>query len=250
MTSDPHDWSVVTAARLRATGLGCLAAVRHRPEVRVTVGTDGFAWVQWPAGPLADEIVSALRLAAGVEFYGRHAGDWRRFGSRLPSGVTTPKDAGRLLAEVLIPAAVVPVLPIVGAIQRLGIEIVRDDVPRPATALRCTLREFAAWADTATTRQLAGIRAAISGGEVLVLGTLPTIAFAQRYWGDAVYLPLGLKLRPALNAASVRELLQAAADDLIFWHGDGVEVVPQAAFEPVARAGVRLACETGSRALP
>ena len=250
MTVDPHDWSVVTAARLPATGLGCLAAVRHRQEVRVTVGTDGFAWVQWPAGPLADEVVAALRPAAGVEFYGRHAGDWRRFGSRLPSGMTPPKDAGRLLAEVLTPAAVVPVLPTVGAIQRLGIEIARDDVPRPATALRCSLRELATLADTATTRQLAGVRAAISGGEVLVLGTLPPIAAAQRYWGGAVYLPLGFTLRPALSAASVRELLQAAADDLIFWHADGVEVVPQAAFEPVARAGVRLACETATGTFP
>lgn len=250
MTVDPHDWSVVTAARLPASGLNCLAAVRHRQEVRVTVGTDGFAWVQWPAGPLADEVVCALRPAAGVEFYGRHAGHWQRFGSRLPSGMTPPADAGRLLAEVLTPVAVVPVLPTDGVIQRLGIELIRDDVPRPATALRCPVREFAAWADLATTRQLTGVRAATSGGEVLVLGTLPLVASAQRYWGDGVHLPLGFTLRPALPAPSVRELLQAAADDLIFWHADGVEVVPQAAFEPVSRAGVRLACETASRALP
>ncbi len=246
MTPDPHDWSVVTAARLPASGLGCLAAVRHRQEVRVTVGADGFAWVQWPAGPLADEVVSALRPAAGVEFYGRHGGDWRRFGSRLPSGVTPPTDAGRVLAEVLTPVAVVPVLPTVGTIQRLGIELARDDVPRPATALRCTLRALAAWADFATTRQITGVRAAASAGEVLSLGTLPPIPSAQRYWGDGVHLPLGFTLRPALTAASVREVLQAAADDLIFWHADGVEVVPQAAFETVTRAGVRLAAEVGA----
>ena len=249
MTVDPHDWSVVTAARLPASGLNCLAAVRHRQEVRVTVGADGFAWVQWPAGPLADEVVSAMRPAAGVEFYGRHAGSWRRHGSRLPSGVTPPTDAGRVLAEVLTPVPVVPVLPTVGTIQRLGIELVRDDVPRPATAVRCTLRVFAGWADTATTRQLAGVRAAISGGEVLALGTLPPIASAQRYWGDGVYLPLGFTLRPVLTAASVREVLQASVDDRIFWHADGVEVVPQPAFEPVSRAGVRLACETASGAV-
>ena len=250
MTVDPHDWSVVTAARLPATGLNCLAAVRHRQEVRVTVSADGFAWVQWPAGPLADEVVSALRPAAGVEFYGRHADQWRRFGSRLPSKVMPPADAGRLLAEVLTPVPVIPLLPSLGAIQRLGIELVRNNEPRPATALRCTLYEFAAWADAATTRQIVGVRAATSGGEVIVLGTLPPIALARRYWGDGVRLPLGFTLRPALTAPSVREVLQAAADDLIFWHADGVEVVPQAAFEPVSRAGVRLACETASGAFP
>ena len=246
MTLHPHDWSVVTAARLPAADLGCLAAGRPRQAVRVTVGADGFAWVQWPAGPLADEVVSALRPAAGVEFYGRHAGNWRRFGSRLPSGVTPPTDAGRVLAEVLTPVAVVPVLPTVRTIQRRGIELVRDDVPRPATALRCTLSEFAAWADFATTRQLAGVRAATSGGEVLLLGTLLPIPSAQRYWGDVVRLPLGFTLRPAMTAASVRDVLQAAADDLIFWHADGVEVVPPEAFGPVTRTGVRLAAEAGA----
>ena len=81
----PHDWSAVVAARLPSAGLACLAAVRHRPEVRVTVGADDFAWVQWPAGSLGDDTVTALRVAAGVEFYARHADGWRRFGSRLPS---------------------------------------------------------------------------------------------------------------------------------------------------------------------
>ena len=240
----PRDWSTVTAARLPSAGLACLAAVRHRPEVRVTVGADGFAWVQWPAGPSAQDIVSALRVVAGVEFYGRHADGWRRFGSRLPANVTPP-DAGRPLAEVLTPAPVVPLLPTGGALQRVAVELVRDDVPRPATALRCPIRDLRAWADSATTRQLAGVRAAQAGDDVLVLGTLPPIASARRYWGDGVRLPLGYTLRPTLSPASVRELLQAAAGEYVFWHADGVEVVPLEAFAPVTRGGVRLAAETG-----
>ena len=240
----PHDWSAVTAARLPSAGLGCLAAVRHRSEVRVTVGVDGSAWVRWPAGPLADDIVTALRVAAGVEFYARHADGWRRFGTRLPAAVTPP-DGGRLLADVLTPAVFVPLPPTGAVLQRVAIELVRDDVPRQATALRCKLSDLRAWADTATTKQLAGLRAASAGDDVLVLGTLPPIASAQRYWGDAVRLPLGYTLRPALGSASVRDLLGAAAGDLVVWNADGFEVVPPEAFGPVTRAGVRLAAETG-----
>ena len=80
---------------------------------------------------------------------------------------------------------------------------------------------------------------------MLVLGTLPPIASAQRYWGDGVRLPLGFTLRPTLSPTSVRELLQTDAGDLVFWHTDGVDVVPPEAFAPVTRAGVRLAAETG-----
>ena len=129
--------------------------------------------------------------------------------------------------------------------DRVAIELVRDDVPRPTTALRCPLRDLRAWADSATTKQLAGLRVAFAGDDVLVLGTLPPIARAERFWGDTVRLPLGFTLRPALGPASVRELLQAAAGDHAFWHADGVEVVPDAAFGPASRAGIRLAAETG-----
>ena len=246
MTLDPRDWSAVTSARLPANGLACLAALRHRPEVRVSLTGDGDAWVQWPAGAFADETVSALRPAAGVEFYARHTGVWRRFGSRLPSGVTPPTDAGRSLAEVLTFAPPDPTPATANAIRRVRVEPVRDDVPRPATALRCELSDLRAWAEFATTRQLAGFRVAMSGGEVLVLGTLPTVASAQRYWGDSVHLPLGFTLRPSLGLDSLRRLVEAAAGDRVFWHADGVDVVPDAAFGPASRAGVRLADERGA----
>ena len=238
----PHDWSAVTAARLPSA---CLAAVRHRPDVRVSLTGDGYAWVQWPAGPLADETVSALRPASGIEFFARHADGWRRFGSRLPAGVRPPEAAGRVLAEVLTFAPLNPRPANTIALARVGVVLVREVIPRPATALRCTLRQLRAWADSATTKQFAGLRVAFAGDDALVLGTLPPIARAQRYWGDAVRLPLGYALRPALGPASVRELLQAAAGDHVFWHTDGVDVVPDAAFGPASRAGIRLAAETG-----
>ena len=242
---DPHDWSAVSAARLPDVALVSLAAVRHRTEVRVSLTADGFAWVQWPAGPQADDIVAALRAAPGVEFYCRHAGGWRRFGSRLPSALAPPADTGRPLADVLTPSPLAPVAPGAVAISRVMIELVRDDAPRPATALRCPMSHFATWADLTTTRQLAAVRVAVSAGEILALGTLPPVPLAVRYWGDAVRLPLGYTLRPALGPASVRELVGAEAGDLVFLDAGGVEVVPALAFEPATRAGVRLAAGGG-----
>jgi len=238
-----RDWSGVTAARLPAAALDCFAAVRHRPDVRVGIDSDGYAWVRWPAGLDADGVIAALRPAPGVEFYALRGDHWRRFGSRLPAGRTPPIDLGRPLAEVLTPIPAVPLSPTHGSFARVPAVLVRDDVPHPATALRCRLGDFAAWADLATTRQLAGVRAAASGDEVLAVGALPVVAAAVRFWGDAVKLPLGFTACPALEPDALRELVGAGADDLVFWADGGVEVVPRRAFEPATRAGVRLAWE-------
>ena len=135
--------------------------------------------------------------------------------------MTPPTDGGRPLADVLTPAAIVPTLPTGGGLDRVAIELVRDDVPRPTTALRCPLRDLRAWADSATTKQLAGLRVAFAGDDVLVLGTLPPIARAERFWGDTVRLPLGFTLRPALGPASLQAYVKG--QDLRPWIEHGID---------------------------
>jgi hypothetical protein len=89
---------------------------------------------------------------------------------------------------------------------------------------------------------LAGLRAALGEGEVLVLGErLPPLLGGQRYWGRDVLVPLGQRPEPALAEGVLRAALQLGPDEVALLSPEGIEVVPRTALGPVTRAGVRLA---------
>src|SRR5205085_762389 len=86
--------------------------------------------------------------------------------------------------------------------------LVRDERPRAATALRCRVHELAKWADTATTGQLASVRGACCGSEVMLLGQrLPARVRGERFWGESLFLPLGFRHEPALPENALRDAL-------------------------------------------
>jgi MoxR-vWA-beta-propeller ternary system domain bpX2 len=233
-------WEAVRAARVPAAGLAALAPVRC--QAGVTVHRLGeAAWVVWP--PEAEEVVRCLRPVRGVEFFAEHGGRWHRFGHRLPCADGPPHGAGEPLDRVLIPAPLTPLPPEeAGPPVRLG--IVRGGAPRPATALRCAVRDLAHWADTATTAELAAVRAARCGGRALLLGErLPTVHGGERFWGERVLVPLGFRPEPELPDAVLREACGVTEDELLILDAAGAEAVPERALQPLTRAGVRLAID-------
>lgn len=234
--ADP--WADVSAARLPAAGLAALAAVRDRPDVRVH--PDGEAvWVTWPAGRA--EVVRCLMPVYGVTFFARRGGRWHRFGSRLPTAAGPPDGDGRPLAALLVPARFAPTAP-AGPVPPAPLRLVRGGGPKPATALLGPFAELARWAETATTMELAAVRAAWGGGRVAAVGDrLPPLPSAVRFWGDGVFVPLGFRPDPDLPPDVTRAAAGAAADDLVFLTAAATEIVSRAAFVPLTRAGVRLA---------
>jgi hypothetical protein len=119
---------------------------------------------------------------------------------------------------------------------------VREDQPRPTSALCCGLGELEAWVSQATTRQLEALQAAWSGERVLLLGsnfsaTLP----GQRYWGRDVLVPLGWRPEPSLPEAVLRAALNLQPDEIALLDSRGPEPIPRSAFGPISRAGVRIA---------
>jgi hypothetical protein len=70
---------------------------------------------------------------------------------------------------------------------------------------------------------------------------LPPIPAAQRYWGDDVLVPTGFRLEPDLRAGVVREAAGATTQELLRFDESGAELIPRAVFEPLSRAGIRLA---------
>jgi hypothetical protein len=231
-------WGAVRAARVPAAGLAALAPVRCQPGVTVhRLGE--VAWVVWPAE--ADEVVRCLRPVRGVEFFAENDGRWHRFGHRLPCADGPPRGAGEPLDRVLVPTPLTPLPPgEAGPPVRLG--IVRGGAPRPATALRCPVRDLARWADAATTAELAAVRAARCGPRALLLGErLPAVPGGERFWGERVLVPLGFRPEPELPDDVLRQACGVAEDELLILDAAGAEAVPERALQPLTRAGVRLA---------
>jgi hypothetical protein len=228
----------VCCARLPLAVLPALAALRCRPGV--TVRLDGAsAWLRWPAGD--EGVLRCVQPLAGVELYESRDGVWYRPGRHLPAFEVADED-GRPLDRVLFPAPVEPEAPPGLALSPQVIRLARADRLRPASAMHAPLAELARWAETATTAQLAALRAARSGGRVLLLGRpLPALPGGLRLWGKRLLVPLGHRPEPALPESTLLEALGAGPEDLVLLTAESAEVVPWGAFEPLTRAGVRLA---------
>jgi hypothetical protein len=243
MTAAGDPWLSVTAARLPAAGLARLAAVRHLAGVAVQLDGE-TAWVHWPAGRV--EVVRCLMPVAGVQFYRASGGEWFRFDSRLPSSEQPPSSEKKSIANVIVPDRTDPRPPTDTPLSPVGLGVARGGPPRPATALLCAVRDLAGWADAATTRELAGVSAALHADRALLLGDrLPFAPAGTRFWGETVLAPVGFRPDPPLPPAVIRDAVGAAADELVFMTEAAVEIVPRAAFAPLTRPKLRLALAPG-----
>lgn len=232
-----HD---ITCARIPHGSLAALGSLRCAREVEVTANGAGY-WLQWPAG--SEEILRQVLPLPGVELYLQRDGQWHRHGSRLPC-VGPPAGERVHLDRLLAPARFTPLAPPADGFAPLRLQLVRDNVARPTTALECALPALVAWADVATTQQIAAVRGALAGGRVRLLGVaLPLLPGAQRYWGQRILTPLGFRPEPALPEGALGDVLRLASDHLALLHADGAEVMPLAAFTPLSRAAIRLAGE-------
>jgi hypothetical protein len=244
MTPPADPWAAVAAARIPAAAAAALGPVRHRGEVRVVPDGDRL-WVRWPAG-LAD-VVRCLLPVPGVVFLVPRGGAWFPFGSRLPTSDRPPEGEGLPVAAVLAPAKFTAIEPGDVTAQPVALRLVRGGEPRPAAALACQLADLAAWADGATTAELAAVTAARAGERIVLRGAkLPAVPGATRYWGDDALVPLGCRPEPDLRPAVIRAAVGAAADEIVLLGEDGAELIPGAAFAPVTRAGLRLALAGGA----
>jgi hypothetical protein len=234
----PNPWNEVTAARLPADGLALLAPLRNRADIRVHLAEE-VAWVTWPAG--RPEVSRCLMPARGVEFFALREGAWFRFGSRVPTNDAPPAGGGALVS-VLVPAAFDVLPPEWGSGSPVVLRLAQGGEVVPATALACSLAALAAWADRATTAEFDGLKAARTDDRAVLLGgKLPTIAGAVRFWGTDLLVPVGFRPDPDLPPASLRDAIGVTGDELVLLTDDGADVIPRSAFEPLTRAGVRLA---------
>ncbi len=230
--------SEICCASLPLASLPALAELRCTPGVRVAVEGEQ-AWLRWPAEE--EGIALAILAIRDAVLYAEREGQWFRLGSRLPAPDWPNHLASRPLHDVLVPAPVEAAPVPTTRLKPVRLRLVRDPRPRETTALRCSLAALAAWADHATTAQLAAISGIHSDNEAVLRGRgLPPLPCAQRYWGERVLVPLGYRADPELPESALLAALDAGDDGVAILENEGVELLQLNAFEPLSRAGVRL----------
>lgn len=237
--------------------LRVLADLRARAEIRVLVVGDR-AWVRWQGdAALTSEILPGRILPLeGVELFCERAGGWYRLREHLPAlGVPFRTDEeGVGLDRLLIPAKLSAQRTSGSLPERLRIGMVRDEGQgiRLATAVRCSLKAIFLWAEETTSQEISRLRGAwwhgAAGGqeegEVFVFGepgSLPHLVDSVRYWGTDLLVPLGFRSDPDLPSEAIRSAAGAGAGDLLVIDEHGIELIDLEAFEPLSRAGIRLA---------
>lgn len=232
-------------ASLPGAALASLADLRREPGVSVAL-VDGRAWIWWPPGN--ESVLRRIFPIAGAVLYTRRDGRWYPLGKRLPSFEVPTGEEPVPLSHLLFPAPISQEQPTTAPAAPVPLGLRRDGEPRAATALRCSLEALGTWADQVPSSQFDGLRAAMTEGEAMVVGSsLPTIAGAERFWGVRVLVPLGFRPDPMLPESAIREIV-GAGEALIVLQSDGVELVPIDVFRPLGRAGVRLALGVALRA--
>jgi hypothetical protein len=124
----------------------------------------------------------------------------------------------------------------------MKIRLIPDAHPHPTTALRCDLGELAKWADQAPSAELTALQAARCQDEVMLLGSrLPVVTGETRFWGSAILIPLGFRLDTSLPEHEIRMAAEIDEAELLVMASEEPEIIPRSSFQPLTRAGVRLA---------
>ncbi len=230
-----------TRARLPADALVSLADQRARPDLEVLRDGD-ILWLRWRLDGTA--IVLRLLPLPGVELFETRDGQWFPAGRLLPvAGVPDDNRPGwRHLSALLFPARIEPHREVESAWNATPLSLVPGPTPRPATALRADLDVVLAWANTATSADLARQRAVWTTTEILLVGdALPALVPACRYHGQRVLLPLGYVTSPALTETALIEIHRLRPGEIALLRDDGVEIVEEGRFAPLTRAALRRA---------
>jgi hypothetical protein len=219
--------------------LPALAELRAASNIEATVIGERL-WLRWDG---ADErIVNCLRPVSGAEFFSLRDGIWHRIGCRVPYFGEPQEAAWHPLHYWIVPEPTRPVPAEESAIRPVALRLVEDHRPRSTSALRCRLNILGQWAESATSRQIGSLRAAICEGEIIVCGSqLPLLRDSQRYWGDRLLIPLGLRVEPAIAEIDLLPTLGVDDQELGVFQSSGIEIIALSAFQPLTRAGVRLA---------
>jgi hypothetical protein len=230
------------AMRIPLSDAAAAGALRLERDIDALFGGDAL----WLTGKQCDDALRLqLRKLAGDFF---SLGDGRElipYEHVLPVG-RLPEGTWRPLAEVLRPAAPKSALP-----GRLGgkfeLTVRRSSEERPATLLRVSRAQLAAFVDTAPAIRLRRLRFALSREAALIAGApLPPIAGIRFAEAGGISVPCGYRLHPLADERVIASLLELSPGDVaLFDLSAAVEIVRAESFVSLTRAAARLSLAGG-----
>jgi MoxR-vWA-beta-propeller ternary system domain bpX2 len=235
-TSHPLD--ACRAARLPVAGLESLATLRAKGGLRIVAGDP--AWVTWDNERL--DAIAALLAVPGAELFVPRDGRWYRPGERLPAFDVPPVGEALSIDRAIVPAPFVATEPDGRETSKVPLRLERCEIPRPTTTLHCRIDALQPWADAATTAEITTVKAARCGEVAWLMGPrLPSIADAERFWGERVLVPLGFRAEPDWPESPLREAAGVGPDEILVLLASGTEAISSDAFRPLTRAAIRRA---------
>ena len=253
MDETVHGW----AARLAGEDRRALEALRLM--VGVEVAADGESL--WVRGPLVEGAATVPGpLPASGRFERLADGVLRLPGASVPCG-RLPRGLSwtglRFWMAVELPAPLPPATPA----DRVRLRLVRGGGETSPDALLLDLYSWTRWASDAPAVRLRPLRFAASvpglddprPAQALVLGTpLPPLPGTRLVAGAGILVPAGWRWLPAVDAATVRQLLGLRTDELAVWPGENlpVSIIPAEAVVPAGRSAARLTHERNQGGLP
>lgn len=227
---------VCRAARLPTGGLVALAHLRAKGGIRVIAGE--IAWVNWDGDQ--PDVVAAVLTVPGAELFEPRDGKWFRSGAHMPTFDGPPPGEAVSLDRAIVPSPFVAVEAASREHRRVPLRLIRSEAPRPTSALRCAIAVLEAWADTATTADIAAVKGARCGDRVWLVGkALPAVTVADRFWGEQVLIPLGWRTEPDWPEYALREAAGVGPNEVLILTADGSEAIPDQAFRPLTRSAIR-----------
>jgi hypothetical protein len=226
------------AARLPAGGLTALAHLRAKGGVRVFDGEQ--TWIDWEGD--RPDVIAAVLTVPDAELLEPRNGKWFIPGSQLPVFDVPPRGEAVPLDRAIMPAAFSPVEAGQRDLRPIALRLVRCETPRPTSAIRCPISALKVWVDTAPAAEIAALSGARCGNWAWIIGqALPTIADAERFWGEQVLFPLGWRAEPDWPEAALREAAAVGPNEILILTADGAEAISDDAFRPLTRAAIRRA---------
>jgi MoxR-vWA-beta-propeller ternary system domain bpX2 len=227
--------NAVRGDRFSVVGVSALAPLRAGGGVQVILGDR--VWITWD-GPRPDVITAVM--AVGAELFEPRDGRWFRPNERLPVFDVPPPGDPVPLDRVVIPAAFTAIAPGDHELECVLPRLVRCDVPHPTTSIRCFVEMLKTWAETTTTAEILAVKSARNGDVAWLFGsTFPVLVGGQRFWGDRVLIPLGLRAEPDWPEPALREAANVGPYELLVLMGNETEAIPADAFRPLTRAAIR-----------
>lgn len=219
------------------------ADLRLNEDIELLEEEGGF----WLRGRHAEgTLLHALRSLPGARLFHACPDERLREEHHRLSNRTTPHGDWVPLSRWATPAPP-PVLAIRPAVPRTRLRLVPDDLPRETRALLTTFDLWSAYGEQAALCRLESLEFAVSSEDrVLVRGSpVPPLPGTYLTENGGVLFPLGTTWYPRLDPRLVRDLVDAAGDDLILITSDGVELLEARHRVAATRASIRAARRGG-----